>query len=83
VAADGGIALENSRRGGLDDELFELLLIVHRSQQDGSWSRLKICANDECQWAFFDRSRNQQGNWCNMAVCGNRLKNRELRARRR
>jgi predicted RNA-binding Zn ribbon-like protein len=83
VAEDGAISLENSRRGGLDDELFELLLIIHRAQQDGTWSRLKICANDECQWAFFDRSRNQQGNWCNMAVCGNRLKNRDLRARRR
>ncbi len=83
LAEDGAIALENSRRGGLDDGLFELLLIIHRAQQDGTWSRLKMCANDECQWAFFDRSRNQQGNWCDMAVCGNRLKNRELRARRR
>lgn len=83
LAEDGAISLENSRRGGLDDGLFELLLIIHRAQQDGTWSRLKICRNDECQWAFFDRSRNQQGNWCDMAVCGNRLKNRELRARRR
>jgi predicted RNA-binding Zn ribbon-like protein len=83
LAEDGAVALENSRRGGLDDGLFELLLIVHRAQQDGTWARLKICANDECRWAFFDRSRNQQGSWCNMAVCGNRLKNRELRARRR
>ena len=83
VAEDGTIGLENSRRGELGDGLFELLLIIHRAQQDGTWSRLKICANDECQWAFFDRSRNQQGSWCNMAICGNRLKNRELRARRR
>jgi predicted RNA-binding Zn ribbon-like protein len=83
LADNGGIALENGRCGGLDDGLFELLLIIHRAQQDGTWTRLKICANDECRWAFFDRSRNQQGNWCNMAVCGNRLKNRELRARRR
>ncbi|MBV9917386.1 MAG: CGNR zinc finger domain-containing protein [Solirubrobacterales bacterium] len=29
------------------------------------------------------RSRNQQGHWCDMAVCGNRIKNRKLRARRR
>ena len=83
VAQDGAVGLENAGHGDLHDGLFELLLIVHRAQDDGSWSRLKICANDECQWAFFDRSRNQQGNWCNMAVCGNRLKNRELRARRR
>jgi predicted RNA-binding Zn ribbon-like protein len=83
VAQDGAVGLENAGHGEVRDGLFELLLIVHRAQDDGSWSRLKICANEECQWAFFDRSRNQQGNWCNMAVCGNRLKNRELRARRR
>ncbi len=83
VADDGTIGLENAGRGQIGDALFELLLIIERAQQDGSWSRLKVCANDECQWAFFDRSRNQQGSWCNMAVCGNRMKNRELRARRR
>jgi predicted RNA-binding Zn ribbon-like protein len=83
VGDDGVVGLENPRARELDDALFELLLIIHRAQQDGSWSRLKLCANPDCQWAFFDRSRNQQGNWCNMAVCGNRLKNRELRARRR
>ena len=81
---DGGaIGLENARHQGLDDGLFELLLIVRRAQEDGSWARLKVCTNPDCQWAFFDRSRNQQGSWCDMALCGNRLKNRELRARRR
>ncbi len=81
---DGGaIGLENARHQGLDDGLFELLLIVRRAQEDGSWARLKLCTNPDCQWAFFDRSRNQQGSWCDMALCGNRLKNRELRARRR
>ena len=83
VDDDGAVGLKNARDEVLDDALFELLLIVHSSQQDGSWSRLKLCANPDCEWAFFDRSRNQQGSWCDMAVCGNRLKNREFRARRR
>jgi predicted RNA-binding Zn ribbon-like protein len=83
VADDGAIGLANARNVGLGDAMFELLLIIHRAQGDGSWPRLKGCANAECRWAFFDRSRNQQGSWCDMAVCGNRLKNRELRARRR
>ena len=83
VDDDGAVGLENAGDDELDDALFELLLIVHASQQDGSWSRLKLCANPDCEWAFFDRSRNQQGSWCDMAVCGNRLKNREFRARRR
>jgi predicted RNA-binding Zn ribbon-like protein len=83
VGDDGEVRLENAGRGQVGDGLFELLLTVHRAQEDGSWARMKVCANPECRWAFFDRSRNQQGNWCNMASCGNRLKNRELRARRR
>ena len=83
VAADGNLELENAHGGELGDGLFELMLIIHGAQEEGNWSRLKLCANDECQWAFYDRSRNQQGSWCNMASCGNRLKNRQLRARRR
>jgi predicted RNA-binding Zn ribbon-like protein len=74
----GGGAAEN-----VGDGLFDLLLIIRGAQEDGTWSRLKVCANPDCAWVFYDRSRNQQGNWCNMAVCGNRLKNRQLRARRR
>ncbi|QRM54899.1 CGNR zinc finger domain-containing protein [Sinorhizobium sp. BG8] len=34
--------------------------------------RLKICPN--CQWLFLDRSRNRSRAWCDMAVCGNRVK---------
>ncbi len=83
VGDDGVLALESSQQGSLECGLFDLLLIVREAQRDGTWARLKACANPECQWAFYDRSRNQQGNWCDMAVCGNRLKNRTLRARRR
>jgi predicted RNA-binding Zn ribbon-like protein len=83
VDEHGAIGLENARHRDLDDGLFELLLIVRRAQEDGTWERLKVCTNPDCEWAFFDRSRNQQGSWCDMAICGNRHKNRELRARRR
>jgi predicted RNA-binding Zn ribbon-like protein len=34
--------------------------------------RLKICPN--CQWLFLDRSRNRSRTWCDMTVCGNRVK---------
>jgi predicted RNA-binding Zn ribbon-like protein len=65
------------------DRLVGLLLIMRDAQRDGTWARLKACANDECQWAFYDRSRNHGGTWCEMAACGNMLKNREFRARRK
>ncbi|MGZ6979737.1 MAG: CGNR zinc finger domain-containing protein, partial [Acidimicrobiia bacterium] len=43
----------------------------------------KACRHDECQWAFYDRSRNRSGQWCVMAVCGNRNKARSYRERQR
>jgi predicted RNA-binding Zn ribbon-like protein len=63
--------------------LLALLLIVKDAQLDGTWTHLKACANDDCLWAFYDRSRNHGGTWCDMASCGNKLKNRDFRARRR
>jgi hypothetical protein len=47
----------------------------------GDWERMKICPADECQWAFFDRSRNRSRTWCSMQVCGNREKARAWRER--
>jgi predicted RNA-binding Zn ribbon-like protein len=84
TVGDGGVlGLVDVCGETLGDALFGLLLIIRGAQVEGTWSRLKMCANPDCAWVFYDRSRNQQGNWCNMAVCGNRLKNRQLRARRR
>ncbi|MEE6170070.1 MULTISPECIES: CGNR zinc finger domain-containing protein [unclassified Mycolicibacterium] len=80
--AEGQVTLSASG-DSLRERLVELLVVMRDAQRDGSWSRLKACANDECAWAFYDRSRNHGGIWCDMADCGNKLKNREFRARRR
>jgi predicted RNA-binding Zn ribbon-like protein len=60
-----------------------LLLIIRDAEREGTWPRLKACSNTECRWAYYDRSHSRQGRWCDMAVCGNRVKNRALRAKRR
>lgn len=41
------------------------------------------CANDECNWLFVDRSRNHSRQWCDMKSCGNVVKVRRYRARKR
>ena len=66
----------------LADGLAGLLLTIRDAQADGSWDRLKLCGNPDCLWAFYDRSHSRRGAWCEMASCGNRHKNRNLRARR-
>jgi predicted RNA-binding Zn ribbon-like protein len=43
-----------------------------RLLSEGESGRLKICGN--CGWLFMDRSRNRSRTWCDMAVCGNRIK---------
>jgi predicted RNA-binding Zn ribbon-like protein len=77
---DGKVGLA-AAGDSLRERLVDLLLIIRDAQRDGSWARLKACANDECRWAFYDRARNHGGTWCDMATCGNKLKNRAFRAR--
>ena len=45
-------------------------------------SRLRICAAEDCLWAFYDRSKNGRAKWCSTAGCGNRMKTRAYRQRR-
>lgn len=66
---------------GVRQALGRLLVIVFEAMFDGTWSRLKACANDECRWAFYDRSRNHSGRWCDMSSCGNVVKVRNFRRR--
>jgi predicted RNA-binding Zn ribbon-like protein len=83
VTAAGRVGLRTGTPAQrLADGLAGLLLTIRDAQADGSWDRMKLCGNPGCLWAFYDRSHSRRGAWCEMASCGNRLKNRNLRARR-
>jgi predicted RNA-binding Zn ribbon-like protein len=45
-------------------------------------ARVRTCAVDTCRWLFLDTSKNHTRRWCNMKVCGNRVKARRFQARR-
>ncbi len=81
IDAAGQVQLGAGSGGGLADGLLGLLLIIRDAQHDGTWARLKICGNPDCLWAFYDRSHSRRGAWCDMASCGNLIKNRNLRSR--
>jgi predicted RNA-binding Zn ribbon-like protein len=68
-------------RPGIDGALGRLAAIVFRAMAEGTWERLKACADDGCEWAFYDWSKNRSGTWCDMRVCGNRAKARAYRER--
>ncbi|WP_250008271.1 CGNR zinc finger domain-containing protein [Actinoplanes sp. M2I2] len=61
-----------------------LLMIESLAAQTSKlWPRLKVCRNEECGTAFYDRSRNNSGVWHDVLVCGNAINLRTSRARRR
>jgi predicted RNA-binding Zn ribbon-like protein len=43
--------------------------------------RIKICANPDCQWIYYDQSRNRVRRWCDEKACGNLMKVRRFRER--
>lgn len=87
-------ALENSqRRSGLawDWGRFEKhaelpVWILSRSASELMMSeamdRIRACGAETCRWLFLDTSKNHTRRWCNMKVCGNRVKARRFQARR-
>jgi predicted RNA-binding Zn ribbon-like protein len=42
--------------------------------------RLRECGNPECRWLFLDTSKNHTRRWCDMKICGNRMKARRFKA---
>jgi predicted RNA-binding Zn ribbon-like protein len=68
--------------GGVPGALARIGLAAHECQVTGTWQRLKVCASDDCEWAYFDQSKNRSRNWCEYG-CGNKIKTRAYRARQR
>lgn len=64
-----------------DDETGALLAAVLDEHGAGRLQRLKACANPDCQWIYYDGSRNRSGRWCSMNECGDVMKARSYRRR--
>lgn len=45
--------------------------------------RLRSCESDDCHWLFLDTSKNHTRRWCDMKLCGNRMKARRFKAQHR
>jgi predicted RNA-binding Zn ribbon-like protein len=44
--------------------------------------RMRACGSESCRWLFLDTSKNHTRRWCDMKICGNRMKARRFHARR-
>jgi len=44
---------------------------------------LRACEKPDCRWLFLDTSKNHTRRWCDMKICGNRMKARRFKAQHR
>jgi predicted RNA-binding Zn ribbon-like protein len=62
---------------------FPVLLLAVASSElllSESLQKVRACDNPECRWLFLDTSKNHTRRWCDMKVCGNRMKARRFKA---
>jgi predicted RNA-binding Zn ribbon-like protein len=82
-AADGITVGHRHVGDPVDDALARLTQPVVQAIATGHEERIRICANDECRWVFYDESRTGRRRWCDMATFGNRAKAARHRARKK
>lgn len=75
---DGVVVLEPAGKGARWTRAEIAAAIV----DDLAAGRVGICANDECQWAFIDTSKNHSRRWCGAPSCGDLARVHRHRARR-
>jgi len=47
---------------------------------DREVERIKVCANSDCRWVFYEPTKARTQRWCNDRTCGNRSRVRPARA---
>jgi hypothetical protein len=72
-----------SGEGGVKGALGTILAGVVVASSKGTWARMKICAAEDCRWAYYDHSKSRTGRWCAMETCGNRHKTMRYRRKKR
>lgn len=67
---------------GVRGALARILVAVNQAVIGGDWSRMKVCPDDTCQWAFYDQTKNRSKSWC-CNGCGNKAKTHTYRERQK
>jgi predicted RNA-binding Zn ribbon-like protein len=63
--------------------LWMLSLSIADLMTSDQMHKLRECGNSECRWLFLDTSKNHTRRWCDMKICGNRMKARRFKAQHR
>jgi predicted RNA-binding Zn ribbon-like protein len=69
------------RQSDAERPLWALALSAADLMTSDAVDRVRACDNPECRWLFLDTSKNHSRRWCEMKLCGNRMKARRFKAR--
>ncbi|WP_263367037.1 CGNR zinc finger domain-containing protein [Edaphobacter bradus] len=75
--------LELSWSGSESDPQFPIWLLAQSASDlltTQAAEMIRACDNPECRWLFLDTSKNHSRRWCDMSLCGNRMKARRFKA---
>ncbi|MFC9709613.1 CGNR zinc finger domain-containing protein [Paenibacillus sp. NPDC056933] len=50
---------------------------------EGDGGRIRICDNKDCRWIFYDDTRSRTQKYCDDKMCGNLMKVRRFRAKKK
>jgi predicted RNA-binding Zn ribbon-like protein len=78
----GNAAALTPLHGGIAGALTRVVIAMNEAMAADRWWRLKVCSSDECEWAYFDKSKNRSARWCEYG-CGDKIKMRAYRARQK
>jgi predicted RNA-binding Zn ribbon-like protein len=65
---------------GAELPFWTLSLSTMRLLTSDDMSRVRACEKPDCRWLFLDASKNHTRRWCDMKICGNRMKARRFKA---
>jgi predicted RNA-binding Zn ribbon-like protein len=79
--ADSKLAWEwPPSESGPDLPVWILAIATVRLTLSGEMRLLRACEKPDCRWLFLDTSKNHSRRWCDMKICGNRMKARRFKA---
>jgi predicted RNA-binding Zn ribbon-like protein len=69
--------------GDLSSPLWPVVFAAGELLTSGQLPRVRECGDETCRWLFLDTSKNHSRRWCDMKICGNRVKARSYYRRMR
>jgi predicted RNA-binding Zn ribbon-like protein len=80
---DSKVVWELVRRSDAELPLHLLAMSTTELMSSDAMEMLRACSDPACRWLFLDTSKNHSRRWCDMKICGNRMKARRFKAQHR